>query len=223
MPSMSVQRNLDRSQGGKTDDGEMVRCPHCSQHFFSGGEVEKEAHGFEADYDEEKDFADKVDEYSARHHYRSAEGGKYVGFAEGGRVPPRRPRSSEQYSNQDDKGAEARSLSRDREGDAMSEFARENYDAQSERGELAEKRQEYAHGGRVDGSGKVDGIHRHPSECSHLSSGGVCRHMAGRSRGDDNEGDDHVRNFAHGGGVDSFEGYLAKRHAARGMRNRKDG
>jgi hypothetical protein len=62
----------------------------------------------------------------------------------------------------------------------------------------------------------VDGIHLHPSECSHLAAGGVCRHMPGRARGGDNAGDPHVRNFAAGGTADSFEGYLAKRRAGRG-------
>jgi hypothetical protein len=85
----------------------------------------------------------------------------------------------------------------------------------------------FAHGGEVvDGAGKVDGIHRHPSECSHLAAGGVCRHLApnpGRRAAGEDYADHHVRNFSAGGKAKSFEGYLAQRRAVRGGRFRKEG
>jgi len=69
---------------------------------------------------------------------------------------------------------------------------------------------------RVDGSGKVDGVHSNPAECSHLAAGGVCRHQpAGRKpRGSDHSDGPRVRNFASGGSV-SFGRYLAQRKAGR--------
>lgn len=63
----------------------------------------------------------------------------------------------------------------------------------------------FSRGGRVDGAGKVDGIHSRASECAHLAAGGVCRHVARGSRHDS-------------GGGESFGGYLVKRSAARAGR-----
>lgn len=76
---------------------------------------------------------------------------------------------------------------------AVDRYADRGYDAEAG----------FAEGGRVDGSGEVDGIHTDPAECSHLAAGEVCRHTATEAPA----GDD-----------DSFAGYLVKRSSARSSR-----
>lgn len=165
MPSVTVQRNLRREEGKGHGDKAMLRCPHCDQHFYHGGDVsdvspESGAHEFDREHEEEMGLADRARKY-------------------------------------------------DREYD--------HYYGAGEASDADEIRHGYASGGRVDGSGKVDGVHRHPSECSHLAAGGVCRHLAPSRRRPPGEdyADSKPRNFAGGGSVPSFTGYLAKRHAAR--------
>jgi hypothetical protein len=174
MPSMTVQKSLmrDKEAGNGRPEGELLRCPHCSQHFHSGGQVSPEtnAEEFGREHDEEMGFADRTRQYDRDfdHYYAAGE------------------------------SSEAEPIKR--------------------------RPQHFAEGGRVDGAGKVDGIHLHPSECSHLAAGGVCRHAPPRRHAGGEMGDDHVRNFAQGGEVDgvTFAGYLAKRRAARGLHRRKE-
>jgi hypothetical protein len=106
----------------------------------------------------------------------------------------------------------------DRFMDETDEYSGRGTDRSRESGFAQGGRVGYARGGVVDGAGKVDGIHRTPSECSHLADGGVCRHLApSRRRAPGEDYADHrIRNFAGGGRVqDSFPGYLAQRRAAR--------
>jgi hypothetical protein len=192
MPSISMQRSLYRDTHEKEEkwrpggpdeptetidssverdpEAQLIRCPHCERHFYSGGEVSPEggADEFDREHAEEMGFAGRTRKYDRDfdHYYGAGEASEADHIRHGGKS--------------------------------------------------------FAHGGRVDGAGKVDGIHHHPAECSHLAGGGVCRHLAPnrkRAPGEDYS-DAHVRNFSAGGGV-SFEHYLAQRHSMRG-RSRKE-
>lgn len=104
------------------------------------------------------------------------------------------PHCGNSFSGEKDppKEYESERAREDRGMRAVDRYADRGYDAEAG----------FAEGGRVDGSGKVDGIHTDPAECSHLAAGGVCRHTgAEESAGDD-----------------SFADYLVKRSSARSSR-----
>lgn len=213
MPSLSVQRNLPSKT--RSLSAAKVRCPHCGN-FSSGGEVAKE---HDREHAEEMSYADRTRKYdkSFRHYYGDGE----KGFAKGGKV------------RRFDKGGEAGQDSlQPHGGEDQEEDDREHQRMTSQLEPTGGKRpprplpqapQKYAKGGRVDGSGKVDGIHTSPDECGHLAAGGVCRHLRPSKRRPAGEdyADGGVRNFAEGGGVGSFAGYLAKRRSARGSMKMK--
>lgn len=164
---MTVHKSLFQAEKQGPEKGSLMRCPHCSKHFFEGGEV-KSGDGGKA-----------AKEFDREHQGAMTDG-----------------RETDEYDD--------------------------SFDHYYEEGEAG-----FAKGGLVDGAGKVDGIHNHPSECSHLSAGGVCRHLAPNRRRPPGEdyADHKVRNFARGGrasasvddkGAESFGGFLAKRRAVRG-------